>query len=71
MYAILYDFLAEHIFNSQALEAYHAEVLGVQTDMNAWLIHTTCIGLMVLAVVLMCLLVRWIWRAVSSAFLLR
>ena len=36
-----------------------------------YLSTTTTIIIMALAVVLMCLLVRWIWRVVSSAMLLK
>lgn len=71
MYDIIYSYLSEHIFNSEALEAYSTSIMGVNTNLNVWLTHTACIALMVVAVVLACLLVRWVWRSVSGAFLLR
>lgn len=71
MYDIVYNYLTEYVFNGTALDTYQTSIMGVNTSLNAWLAHTATIALMVVAVLLCCFLVRWVWRLVSGAFLMR
>lgn len=71
MYDIIYSFISENIFNSATLDTYTYNISGVNTTLNQWLTHTACISIMIIAIILCVLLIRWVFRLVSSAFLLR
>lgn len=71
MYQFIYDFVKTHIFNNVSLSAYHNTISGVDTSLDVWLSHTTTIIVMCLFVTCLVLLIRWVFRLVSSAFLLR
>lgn len=71
MYDIIYNFLLDNIFNSSTLSSYHSMIMDVDTNLNVWLSHTTTIILMVLAIWLLFVFVRWLFRLVSGLFLLR
>lgn len=71
LYDIVYNFIYGQIFNSSALSSYSTTILGVSTDLNVWLSHTTTIIFFgVLLVCVWCFL-KWLFRVVSGLFLLK
>lgn len=71
MYDIIYDYISQNIFNSVSLNSITYSIGDANLTLNQWLTHTACISIMIIAIILCCLLVRWVFRLVSSAFLLR
>lgn len=70
IYDLLYNYLIEHIFNSTSLSTF-AEGLGIESNLNQWLAHTSCIVLMVLFIALLILGAVWLFKLVSGFILLK
>jgi len=66
LYDIIYNFFADNIFNSQALDSYSSEIMGVSTTLNQYLSHSATILLLCLGVFWLILVIRWVFRVFSG-----
>jgi len=76
IYDLIYSFIHDNFFlcygsGNSDLSNYETTIMSRTIGLDTWLSHTCTIGIMILCVILACLLVRWVWRVVSSAFLLK
>lgn len=80
LYDLIYDFIVTYLFPTDtptgsqdwALSDFEVTLQnGMSISMQQWICHTITIIAMCLIVVFAIWLVRWVFKAVSSAFLLR
>lgn len=77
LYGIIFDFIHDNIFYTTnetgdwGLDEVIFNIGSISMSFEEWLCHTTTIVCMCLIVVFSIWLVRWVFKAVSSAFLLR
>jgi len=68
MYDIIYDFILNHLLNTQLLDNYTSNVLGQTMSLNVWLAHSLSIISIVLLFILAVCVTRWFFRLGAGLF---
>lgn len=67
LFDIIYDYFYS-LFNSQNINAYSIEIMGVATTLPKWLATSTTFIIMAMLIVFMVLVVRWCFRITAGLF---
>lgn len=65
LFDIIYDYFYS-LFNSTRISGYSVEIMSQSTSMAQWLAVTATIAVMVILIIIMCLVVRWVFRVCAG-----